>query len=1546
MLKGVTGLPLLGLALAAPARALRAAGEATSTALSVADEAVGLGRRVAVTGSRAGREAAAVTGRLVRDALTRRDRRWQTGSLVHVPLSLPGEPPERAREPIARAVAAVLDHPDVLSAYWDGGLARLVVRVAEDAAGDRVADEVSELAQRHGLAVADPEPRAHPGDLAEIRTSAIALALATAGLTAALTGRMFWLRRPPRPAAAALTVAREDPRLRALLCDKLGAGNTEVVLAAASAAVNGFGQSPTDVLLDTSLRAGQLFDAVARVHAFERAHDTLCVPERESVERRAVPRPAPSDPVTDYAAKASAGGVVGAIATGVVNRSVTEAANAVLAGSPRPARFGWTAFASVLGQVLARDGVLVRSPDRLRTLQTVDTLLVHAGALHLDRRMVCEANPHEPEWADGRLWQAAEAALAGRADAGVELRPVADNAEQTTGLMIASAEGREVGTVLVGHEPDPVADAVLDAAGQAGLRVVVMENGVAGACVGAADETIGADRSMVEVLDALRADGHVVLTLARPGGIQNGNGSRARWDGESAADHGTAGETPADHAAAEDAGTGQGTDHHALDEDVLDGVLGGDLSVCLADQDSAVLWSADLLCADGLVGVWRLLRAIPAARAAGEHAVTLAKAGAALSGLLVVTNQQRRWGRLFSPLSMVSPVDLAAGVALLSGWGLAASTGAETAPIPRPRVPWHALAADEVLTRVREQAWRHRQAATGLAAQGRHLGARLARLPGAKPVTVTLRLADAVRTELSDPLTPVLAVGAAASAVLGSTVDAILVIGVMGVNAFVGGAQRLRAEHALAALAAGQRQQARLVRRPGSDGGTGANETVEVIDADDLVPGQVIDLRGGDVVPADARLLALHDLEVDESALTGESLPVTKELAATSAAAIADRHNMVFEGTTVVAGNARAVVVDTGKDTETGRAVALASRTPPSAGVQARLGELTKKALPLTIIGGAAVTGLALLHGRPIREAIGGGVAVTVAAVPEGLPLVATVAQMAAARRLSRHGILVRTARTLEALGRVDTMCFDKTGTLTENKLTVIRAVTAEGEVFAADRSEAAGVLTLAARACPQQPTDAGKHAHATDEATLRAAPADPDWTLVAGLPFEASRGYAAAAGFVGDAALLAVKGAPEVVLPACADAPADIADLVAILASDGLRVLAVARRRIDRENAADAVDEPLGGLEYQGLIALADTARPSAAPLVRRLRAAGVNPVVLTGDHPETARAIAIGLGWPEDTLVVTGDELASLDREGGARLLHDAGVVARVAPEQKLQVVEALRASGRVVAMVGDGANDAAAIRAADVGIGIAARGSAAARNAADVVLTDEDLTALVGAVEEGRALWRSVADAISILIGGNAGEVGFTVLGTLLAGASPFSTRQLLLVNLLTDMFPAMAVAVTPASATNGDEHTPVGTTVLDGPLTRQIRQRGITTGLGASTAWLIGTSTPGTARRTSTMALCGLVGSQLVQTLMGRQRSPLVLVTTVGSAAALFAVVQTPGLSQFFGCTPLGPVAWAGVGAAMGTAVVGPLVVPPLESAVSRVASRLPAVRFVR
>lgn len=1417
---------MLGL-LTVPSGAIRL----LAPAVGVAAGAVAGTARAGVRGA----DAAVRVARVARNALPGAGDHWRAGARVHLALRPlervrpAGGTAQRARQ-VARALA---ERPDVLVAYWDQGLARLVVTAAGEEAADRVVEHAADLAERHGLALSggDVEETTHPADPAGVRAAVAALAADGMGVGVALTAYALRLPRSPRLATAVVTLLRENPHCRAWLRARLGDSRMDLALAGANALAHGTGQTPTALVLDGALRACQVAETVARAAAFDAVHDQLCAPGRVSVPADGASRPPLREsPAQEYADHAFAGSLLGAAATLLVKHNGTEAAEAVLAGSPKAARYGPAAFHALLSAALARKGVLVRDPDRLRRLEMAGTVVLDAGVLRTD-------------------------------------------------------EG----------EADPWAEPVLDAARRAGLRVVLVEDPALEDFTGLADQVVDARRPLDDVVYEAQGDPGAVLAVARV----------------------------------------RSADEH----DVLAGLCAADIALALTDREGAVVWGADILALHGLPDVWRVLTAIPAARTVGRHAQTLARSGAALSGLLVAIGESRgARGRLAAlPGLRHAPVDVGAASALLSGARAALGVAAARPPDPRPRVHWHELDPEQVRERLGQEPAAESAEPDGLTGRVRKAAAGAARHPLAAPARWTYRLGRAVRGELQDPLTPVLAVGSAASAILGSVVDALLVVGALDLNALVGGIQQLRAEQALSGLVAEQQRKARLVP-PGAEAPAGGIRTV---DAGELRPGNEIQLKTDDVVPADARLLWQDGLEVDESALTGESLPVEKQTDPTPHAVVADRRCMVFEGTTVVAGQGRAVVVDTGEHTEAARAVHLAARTPPAGGVQARLRELTRKALPLTLAGGGAVTGIALLRGAPIREAVSGGVAVAVAAVPEGLPLVATVAQLAAARRLSRGGVLVRTPRTLEALGRMDTICFDKTGTLTENRLRLVRTCDADGTVRAVDDPGSAGTVRAAARACPQADGDAEQPVHATDEAVLAAAGPDPDWTQLVYMPFEAARGYAAAVGRSGDGPpVLVVKGAPETVLPACSGPCTHASEAAHNLAADGLRVLAVAERRLGAdEQETDVLEQDLRELEFTGLLALSDVPRETSTALVEGLQNSGVRPVMLTGDHPQTARAVAADLGWSEDTVVVTGDELAAADRAARARMLRDAGVVARVAPEQKLQVVEALRDAGRVVGMVGDGANDAAAIRAADIGVGISARGSAAARNAADIVLTDEDLTVLIAAVGEGRALWHSVADAIAILIGGNAGEVGFGLLGTLMGGRAPLSTRQMLMVNLFTDLFPSMAVAVTEKDEKPGAEGVRGGSpedasAVLGTPLLRQIRHRALTTCLGAVAAWLVGRFTPGTARRSSTMALCGVVGTQLVQTWLDRRESTLVQLTCLGSAVALAVVVQTPGVSQAVGCTPLGPLAWAGVVTAISLAVAGQRVLPRLEETVGR------------
>jgi cation-transporting ATPase I len=1151
----------------------------------------------------------------------------------------------------------------------------------------------------------------------------------------------------------------------------------------------------------------------------------------------------------------------------------------------------------------------------------------------------------EPGWDDDRVYEVADALLHGEQApepdpdelpaTGARLRWVPSKGPSTTpaqGLEHADlvVDGQCVGSVDVGWEVDPYAVPLLQTANRTGARVVLRH--VAGtedlsASVGA---THPPGTPLLKLVRELRADRGPVLLITA-------------------------------------------LHRDFASTDTLAALAIADVGVALDDPRAATPWTADIITGTDLAAAVRILSAIPVARSASESAVHLAQGGTTLAGLLLVTGEQDRTTNPASFRRWLNPVNAAAATALVSGTWSASRVLRLPDPTPQPLTAWHALDPEIVYSRLAGGA-RPLAVDPGTAAWRRVLDdlsyePLVAPLRG--PANTLGRLAVATRHELADPLTPILAVGAAASAIVGSNVDALLVAGVVAVNALTGGVQRLRAEAAAAELFAEQDQLVRRVVIPAVattrrrlEAAQHATRTATV-SAKSLRPGDVIDLAAPEVVPADARLLVAEDLEVDESFLTGESLPVDKQVEPV-AVADADRASMLFEGSTIVAGHARAIVVATGVGTAAQRAISAVADVETSAGVQARLRELTSKVLPLTLAGGATVTGLALLRRASLRQAVADGVAIAVAAVPEGLPLVATLSQLAAAQRLTARGVLVRSPRTIEALGRVDTVCFDKTGTLTENRLRVVCAVpgTAQPEDPFPDTADprSATVLRAAARASTK-PHDGQGHAHATDEAILVAASSlskqgDSEWTVLAEVPFESSRGYAAAIGKVRkDAApMLMLKGAPETILPRCrfADPDADLqhADsLVHNLAEQGLRVLAVAQRLWDDETTddddtdADAVDAAAHDLELLGYVGLADTARASSRPLIEELVDAERNVVLITGDHPVTARAIARQLGLPSDARVVTGAELTGLDEDARAKLVADVQVFARVSPEQKVQIVGALHRCGRVTAMVGDGANDAAAIRMADVGIGVSGRGSSAARGAADIVLTDDDLGVLMDALVEGRSMWAGVRDAVTILVGGNVGEVLFTIIGTALGtGRAPVGTRQLLLVNLLTDMFPALAVAVTsqydePDEAEyQSDEEAEEArrahrravltgpTPSLDAPLMRQIATRGVVTAAGATTAWAIGRWTPGTERRTSTMGLTAVVTTQLAQTLLTRRHSPLVVATALGSAGVLIGIIQTPVLSQFFGCTPLGPVAWTGVVSATAGATVVSVLAP--------------------
>ncbi|WP_162958437.1 cation-translocating P-type ATPase [Nocardia yunnanensis] len=1339
----------------------------------------------------------------------------------------------------------------------------------------------------------------HPADREPVVAAGIQLAADVLAIGMAATGVLLPFDTTARLLRGMALLADNQPRLREQLEARLGRVRTDVVLTLVTAVGSAASESVAKLAVDAAQRSLIFLEASSsytRWGAWERehiGHEQSAV--RTPLPPRDRPVPLPGGPVERVADETAAGSLLGsaAFATGA---RFGQALEALELGAPKAARASREGFAAALSTALSRAGVLTLQPGVWRRLDRLSAVVIDGEALLSDRRVVLDADP-EPGQSAADLWVAAQHALkntvhqAHSTPGDTRPRLVHQGSGTPDRGMTRTPVWREVrvgerilGRALIGREVDRRAQPVLESARAAGLRVILSAHQDLRELRSLADEFVPAEISRSKLVDDLQRDGHVVAVL----GAQS---------------------------------------FKALDwADVAIGLARGE------DGAVRVPWSADAVCRD-LAQVQRILAAVPAARQVSERARVLALSATALGGLMLAVRPR---GGPSAPLLAANVAGLLNGAA--TGWRAARGDTLDSAA---PLLPWHALGGAEVLERLPEP----------IALAERAADENPTRPALITPLAPVVDFAGHVRRELADPLTPLLGVGALATAILGSFSDAILLSSVLTVNAMVSALQRQRAERALHGLLEREQTIGRVLLGRDRLDDPDVGETV--VPAERLLIGDLIALRAGDVVPADGRLLVAHDLEVDESGLTGESVTVDKGTAATPGAVLAERTCMVFEGATVVNGDGVAVVVATGRDTQAGRATA-GARPPEKAGVQAQLRALTDRALPLTLAGGSVVALLGGLRGQVLRQAIADGVAVAVAAVPEGLPLVATVAQFAAARRLSRYGVLVRASRTVEALGRVDTVCFDKTGTLTHGRLRLTAlADTTRQWTAATDSADARRLLRAAARACPDP--DEGPVQHATDRAVLDAAREQlggdtHPWDQIEQVPFESNRGYAAALGRTRRNLRLFVKGAPEIVLPRCGrlrESDGTITELdesarrrlrgaVLELADQGLRVLVVARREF--ASAPADVENAVGDLTVLGLLGLADTPRPHSLQLVQALQDNDIRVRMITGDHPVTAAAIARQLGI-DAAHVTTGADLDRLDDSGQLELIERSAVFARVNPEHKVRIVAALRRRGHTVAMTGDGANDAAAIRTADVGIGMAAAGSVAARNAADLVLTRTEPLALLDALAEGRGMWRRVTDAVGVLVGGNAGEVGFTLYGTALSGRAPLGTRQFLLVNMLTDMFPALALALSPGGSGLADdpsidvetraarraiELAEIPPAQLATDLPRALAVRGIVTATAASTAWTVARYT-GTQRRAATVGLVALIGAQLAQTLLAARTSPLIWATTVASGTVLGIVVMTPGLCTYFGCRPLGPVGWtialgSAAGAGAGAAIL--------------------------
>ena len=768
-----------------------------------------------------------------------------------------------------------------------------------------------------------------------------------------------------------------------------------------------------------------------------------------------------------------------------------------------------------------------------------------------------------------------------------------------------------------------------------------------------------------------------------------------------------------------------------------------------------------------------------------------------------------------------------------------------------------------------------------------------------------------VLSQFQSILIYVLLGAAALSLVLGDELEFVAILAIAVLNGILGFAQEYRAERALSALESMSAPTTTVVRD--GDG--------QRIATDQVVPGDLLLLEAGDVVPADARLVQENAMSVSEAILTGESVPVDKSTQAViEDTPLAERTSMVYRGTQVSAGRGYAIAVRTGASTEMGRIASTVQAQKRQATPLQR--ELADVGRFLVLAAGALcafVFLVGLVRGLPADEMLLTAASLAVAAIPEGLPAAATLVLALGVQRMAARNAIVRRLSSVETLGSVNVIFTDKTGTLTENSMRVEDVWAVEDEI------EVAHVARLCNNA-----TRETEHREAQGDPTEVALldwaagfSAEGDWRRDDELPFDSSRGLMSVivAGAGGRQVL--TKGATGALLERCSrvgktemtdELRQQVLMRAAEMGRNGLRVLGFAARELDSEEdpAGDALES---NLVFLGLVGMADPLRPVAAESVERAQQAGVRVVMLTGDQRETAASIGreIGLGG----IVTLGGELEGLDVDQLRRTLNERELFARVTSDHKMRIVEAARRDGSIVAMTGDGVNDAPALRAADIGIAMGKRGTDVAREASDLVLADDDFSTIVIAIEQGRAIHANIRRFIHFLLSCNAAEVIVVFLGLILVSEAVLTPLQLLFINLLTDGLPALALGVEPAAA--GLMQQPPRD-----PRERMISKQSLAPILIVGGAIAIsGMSALALGRRwdsgltAESMTFATLVASQLAASLVFRsdsvpfwrlKRNPWLLAAIVGSALAVVVVINLPFLREAFEVEALGLREW--------------------------------------
>ena len=807
------------------------------------------------------------------------------------------------------------------------------------------------------------------------------------------------------------------------------------------------------------------------------------------------------------------------------------------------------------------------------------------------------------------------------------------------------------------------------------------------------------------------------------------------------------------------------------------------------------------------------------------------------------------------------------------------------------------------------------------------------RLEAAKGKSIIRRFLE----QLADPMIIILLAAAAVSGVLaamepeGEFVDVIIILAVVLINAVLGVYQESKAEKAIEALQEMSAATSKVIR----DG------KVQIVHSEDLVVGDVILLEAGDAVPADARILESASLQIEEAALTGESVPVTKFIDIINLkenekdVPLGDRKNMMYMGSTVVYGRGKAVITATGMDTEMGKiADALTQAEEGQTPLQLKLAQLSK-ILTWLVLGICVVVFVVqiiragsfnfdlALHSFMIA------VSLAVAAIPEGLAAVVTVVLSIGVTNMSRRNAIIRKLTAVETLGCAQIICSDKTGTLTQNKMTVV-------DFFGEDEAHLATAMGLCNDAeidnegnVTGEPTEAALVVWA-NKLVLNKNDLKVKFTRIGEAPFDSGRKMMSTVHQTAEGIVQYTKGAPDVIIEKCdyylengKPVPMTKEYVEQILAANkamadkALRVLACAQRVWDEEPSAYEAEVLEQKLCFTGLCGMIDPVRPEVKDAIVECRGAGIRPIMITGDHVDTAIAIAKELGIISDgTYAITGAQLNDMDDEQFEKEFMNISVYARVQPEHKTRIVNAWRKAGYVTAMTGDGVNDAPSIKSADIGVGMGITGTDVTKNVADMVLTDDNFATIVGAVEEGRRIYDNIRKAIQFLLGSNMSEVLTIFIATLILPPETaiFAPVHLLWINLVTDCFPALALGMEKAEP-NIMRRKPrdAKAGIFADGMGIDIGYQGALVTVLVLASYFIGTSMGGASHGT-TMAFLTMSMAEIFHSFnMRSQRQSIfklgsqnkfLLLAGVGSLIATTVVCEVPFLADAFGFAHVG------------------------------------------